>query len=163
MLTSEGTIRALPSQDRKHSTRFKVSMFIDPRWSVTVSFDLEKSRSVPVDIGGIDRMSMAINDKLGNRRRWAGSSHHFSGSSTIMIGSRQYTSYSSSSMLRIVACCSFIHILYPFSRFIGGPCAELGRRTGQEVVDLYVSLHSCPTRAFALSTHSVRSSQVFSI
>lgn len=67
MLTSEGTISALRSQDRKHSTRFKVSMFIDPRWSVTVNLDLEKSLSVSVDIGAIDRMSILFSSSLQKR------------------------------------------------------------------------------------------------
>ena len=161
-LTSDGTIRALLSQDRRHSKRFNVSVFIDPRWFVTESLALEKSRSVSVDIGAIDRISMAIKDKVGNRRRCADSNHHFNGSDTITTGSRQYTSYSSSSMLKIVAFCSFIHILYPFIRLVVGSCAEPGRRTGQ-VVGLYVSLHSSPTRALAVSIHLFLSSQVISI
>jgi hypothetical protein len=68
-LTSDGISVVLRSHDRKHSKRFTVSTFIDPRRSVTESLALEKSRSVSVDIGAIDRMSIAINDKVGNRRR----------------------------------------------------------------------------------------------
>ena len=62
-LTAEGIISALLSQDRRHSKRFSVSEFMDPRWSVTVSLALEKSRSVSVDIGAMDRISIAIKDK----------------------------------------------------------------------------------------------------
>ena len=62
-LTAEGIISALLSQDRRHSKRFSVSVFMDPRWSVTVSLAVEKSRSVSVDIAAIDRMSIAIKDK----------------------------------------------------------------------------------------------------
>ena len=66
-------------------------------------------------------------------------------------------------MLKIVAFCSFIHILYPFGCLVVGSCAEPGQRIGQRVVDLYISLHSCPTQAFALSIHSFLSSKVFSM
>ena len=62
-LTAEGIISTLLSQDRRHSKRFRVSVFMDPRWSVTVSLALEKSRSVSVDIAAIDRISIAIKDK----------------------------------------------------------------------------------------------------
>lgn len=121
MLTSEGTIRALLSQDRKHSKRFKISIFIDPYWSVTISLALEKSLSISVDIGAINRMLMAIKDKLENHFCWADSSYYFNRSNTISTGLQQYTLYLLSSILKIVAFCSFIYILYLFGRSINGP------------------------------------------
>jgi hypothetical protein len=45
-LIAEGIMSALLSQDRRHSKKFCVSVFMGPRWSVTVNSALEKSRSV---------------------------------------------------------------------------------------------------------------------
>jgi hypothetical protein len=87
-LTCDWAIRVLPSHDRRYSRRFKVSIFIDPRRSVTISLALEKSHSISADIGGINRMSIAIKDKLGKLLRCASSSHHFKGSNIIITGLR---------------------------------------------------------------------------
>jgi hypothetical protein len=45
-LTAEGIMSALLSQDRRYSKKFCVSVFMGPRWSVTVNLALERSRSV---------------------------------------------------------------------------------------------------------------------
>jgi hypothetical protein len=60
--------------------------------------------------------------------------------------------------LKMVAFCSFIHTLYPFSRLVVGSCVKTGGRIGKEAVDLYASLYSLHTRALVLSIHSVLSS-----
>lgn len=129
----------------------------------TTAHNTGRRRSVSMDIGANDRMSMDTNDRLGDLLLWVDLSHHFSGSGPIIIGSRQHTSYSSPSLLNIIAFCSFIHIWYPFGFFAMQTCAGLDRRVRHKVVDLHVSLHSWLTRSLAFSTHSLLSSQVRSM